>query len=408
MSRRHLLPALLTASLLAGCTGGGTGRDTGGATGAVPIGDAVVFVVSAPLTSSPWIGAFVQRGAVLAADELNDAGGIDGRPVRIDVLDNAGSPQRAVANARDAVSRGAVALITDGVGAVAVAAVSEPAELPVFVVFEGGDAIVDPEQRPTLFRLAPANAPMSRRLADYVSEQVGSVALLGDTTSYGRDGVTATEQALARNKVTLASRATLPDGGGDVATQVLAARRAGAQALIVWAGAAGVVAVVRAARGAGWDVPVYTGPTGEDPLVRQRLADRPEWLDGLTFVSFRITSETGPEPFEAYRAAYEKKFGVDEVGVQAGGRPVVQPPDWSTYSYDAVKLSAAALRTGAPLLTALDSTVITGANGDERGYGPTDREGVSPDDMYFGRFDGFRFAPVQDDILSVDLPPVPQ
>ena len=27
-----------------------------------------------------------------------------------------------------------------------------------------------------------------------------------------------------------------------------------------------------------------------------------------------------------------------------------------------------------------------GQKGDERGYGPTDREGVSPDDMYFGRF----------------------
>ena len=87
---------------------------------------------------------------------------------------------------------------------------------------------------------------------------------------------------------------------------------------------------------------------------------------------------------------------------------VVQPPDWSTYSYDAVKLVAAALETGQPLMTALDGTVITGANGDERGYGPTDREGVSPDDMYFGRFEDMRFAPVEDDILSENLPVVPQ
>ena len=189
---------------------------------------------------------------------------------------------------------------------------------------------------------------------------------------------------------------------------MLAARRSGAQALIVWARASGVAAVVRAARSAGWDMPIFTGPTGQDPLVRQRLADRPEWLDGLTFVSFRITSEVGPEPFAAYRAAYEKQFGVDQVGVQAGGRPVLMPPDWSTYAYDAVKLTAAAMAAGGPLLTALDSTVITGANGDERGYGPTDREGVSPDDMYFGRFQDMRFAPVPDDLLSEDLPAVAQ
>ena len=368
-------------------------------------GDEALFVVSAPLTGEPWVGRSVERGAQLAAAELNEDGGIDGRRVRIEVLDNAGSPQRAVANARTAVSRGALALVTDGVGALAVAEVSEPADLPVFVVFEGGASIVDPQERPTVFRLAPANAPMSRRLADYVSEKASRVGLLADGSSYGTEGVQATRTALSRNEITVSSDAAI---GEDVAAQVLQARRGGAEALVVWARASGVAAVVRAARSTGWDVPVFTGPTGEDPLVRQRLADRPEWLDGLTFVSFRITSEVGPEPFAAYRAAYEQEFGVEQVGVQAGGRPVVMPPDWSTYAYDAVKLTAAAVLAGGPLLTALDGTVITGANGDERGFGPTDREGVSPDDMYFGRFQDLRFAPVEDDLLSTGLPAVPQ
>ena len=368
-------------------------------------GDEALFVVSAPLTGEPWVGRSVERGAQLAAAELNEDGGIGGRRVRIEVLDNAGSPQRAVANARRAVSRGALALVTDGVGALAVAEVSEPADLPVFVVFEGGASIVDPQERPTVFRLAPANAPMSRRLADYVSEKASRVGLLADGSSYGTEGVQATRTALSRNEITVSSDAAI---GEDVAAQVLQARRGGAEALVVWARASGVAAVVRAARSTGWDVPVFTGPTGEDPLVRQRLADRPEWLDGLTFVSFRITSEVGPEPFAAYRAAYEQEFGVEQVGVEAGGRPVVMPPDWSTYAYDAVKLTAAAVLAGGPLLTALDGTVITGANGDERGFGPTDREGVSPDDMYFGRFQDLRFAPVEDDLLSTGLPAVPQ
>lgn len=370
-------------------------------------GDDLLVVVSAPLTASPWVGEFVQRGAELAAAELNEGGGVDGRKVVLEVLDHAGSPQRAVANARTAVDRGAAALITDGTGAVAVAEVTDPVPLPVFVVFEGGASIVDPEERPTLFRLAPANGPMSRRLADYVSEKAERIALLSDTSSYGREGADATRAALGRNEVELVADVALPEGG-DVAAQVLQARRAGAELLVVWARATGVAAVLRAARAAGWDVPVYTGPTGEDPLVRQRLADRPEWVDGLTFVSFRITSEVGPEPFAAFREAYEERFGAEEVGVEAGGRPVVQPPDWSTYSYDAVKLLAAAVEAGGPLMEALHSTVITGANGDERGFGPTDREGVSPDDMYVGRFADMRFSPVDDDILSTNLPDVPQ
>lgn len=396
MRRRAAALTLALVALLPACSPGGSTEDD------------LLVVVSAPLTDSPWIGEFVQRGAQLAAAELNDAGGVDGREVTVEVLDNGGSPQRAVANARDAVARGATALITDGTGAVAVSEVTDPVSLPVFVVFEGGESIVDPAERPTLFRLAPANAPMSRRLADYVSEKGERVALLSDTSSYGREGAEATRGNLARNEVELVADLTLPEGGGDVAAQVLQARRAEADLLVVWARATGVAAVVRAARGAGWDVPVYTGPTGEDPLVRQRLADRPDWLDGLTFVSFRITSEVGPEPFAAYRQAYEEEFGAEQVGVEADGRPVVQPPDWSTYSYDAVKLVAAAVEAGGPLLDALNSTVITGANGDERGFGPSDREGVSPDDMYFGRFQDMRFSPVEDDILSTNLPDVPQ
>jgi ABC-type branched-subunit amino acid transport system substrate-binding protein len=400
MRRGLALPVLLAlvATTLTACSGGG----------AAPAKGTALVVVSAPLTAEPWVGRFVERGARLAARQLAPR-----QRIEVLVLDNGGSPQRAVANARTAVAKGAAALVTDGVGAVAVAEVTDPVSLPVFVVFEGGRSLIDPTRRPTLFRLAPADKPMATRLSDYLAGKAKAVALLADDSSFGREGADQSRVALARNELRLVSDATVPQGTGDVAAQVLAARRAGAQVLVVWAKATGVAAVVRAARSSGWSVPIYTGPTGEDPLVRQRLADHPDWLDGLTFVSFRITSETGPEPFAAYRKAYEQAYGVDEVGVTAGGRAVLMPPDWSTYSYDAVTLVAAALtasggRTGAPLLAALERTVITGANGDERGFGPDDREGVSPDDMYFGRFRDLRFAPVTDDILSTHLPPVSQ
>jgi ABC-type branched-subunit amino acid transport system substrate-binding protein len=386
------------------CTSGGGSPATKGE---------VLVVVSAPLTAQPWIGRFAERGAQLAADQLNRSGGAAGRKVLVSVLDNGGSPQRAVANARTAVAKGAVALITDGVGAQAVAAVTDPVSLPVFIVFEGGASLVDAKTRPTLFRMAPANKPMATRLSDYLSERTKVVGLLSDDSTYGREGAAQSRLAFKRNEITVASDETVPEGASDVASQVLAARRAGAKVLVVWARATGVAAVVRAARVGGWSVPVYSGPTGEDPLVRQRLADHPEWVEGLTFVSFRITSETGPAPFAAYRKTYEAKFGIDEVGVRAGGKPVVMPPDWSTYSYDAVNLVALALKnsggkSGAALMDALQRTVSTGANGDERGFGPEDREGVSPDDMYFGRFHGMRFVPVTDDILSTNLPTVAQ
>ena len=395
--------ALALLGLVAGCASGGphTARRAG-----------PLVVVSAPLSAQPWVGQSIERGARLAVEQVNAARGT-GPAVTLEVLDNAASPARALANARRAVGEGAAALITDGTGALAVAAVSDPASLPVFVVYDGGASFIDPKAHPTLFRLAPANRAMSTRLVDYLSARAHAVALLSDDSAYGSDGVTTIRAALAHNGIRVASDLVVPAGGGDVSPQVQRARASGADTVLVWAQARNVGAIIRTIRAGGWAAPVYTGPPGEDPQVRQQLADHPQWLDGTTFVSFRITSEQGPAPFAAFRAAYEARFGPDRVGVSADGRPVIQPPDWATYPYDAVHLVAAALakdgtRTGAPLIAALESTVIAGANGDERGYGPDDREGVSQSDMYFGRFRHLRFAPVTDDLLSTNLPAVPQ
>jgi ABC-type branched-subunit amino acid transport system substrate-binding protein len=392
----------LACLALAACSGGSSPGST----------DEALVVVSAPLTAQPWIGTFLERGAQLAAQQV---AGEKGTTVRVEVLDNGGSAQTAAANARKAVAEGAVALITDGVGAEAIAAVTDPAKLPVFVAFEGGASFIDAKKHPSLFRMAPANDAMCRRLADYLAdtEPGKPFALLSDDSSYGREGLANVKADLLHDQVRVVSEQAVPEGAADVSAQVLAARRSGAKVLVVWARATTVASVLRAVRSTGWDVKVVTGPTGEDPLVRQRLADHPTWVDGLVFVSFRITSEVGGAPFAEYRKAYESEYGPDLVGVKAQGKDVVMPPDWSMYSYDAVHLVKAALdRAGstdrAKVFDALLHVTITGANGDERGFGPDDREGVSPDDMYFATFTSMRFHPNHDDKLSTNLPEVPQ
>jgi ABC-type branched-subunit amino acid transport system substrate-binding protein len=406
---RHVAAVVAGGILLAtaGC-GGGSAK----------AGNDVVFVVSAPVSTSPWIARSERNGAELAAAQLNAQGGVEfggaKHHVTITVLDNAGSPQQVAAHARQAVSVHAAALILDGVGAAAAADVTGPAGVPTFVVFDGGASVVDPAKRPNVFRLAPADKFMTLRLADYLAGRHPKVAVIADDTSFGTDGASSLTGAFARDEIPVVSRSVVPASTNDVSGQVLAARAKGATTLVVWASAPVVAAAVSAARSAGWAVPIWAGPSGEDPLVRQRLAAHPDWLTGVGFVSFRITAEVGPAPFAAYRKAYVAKFGEDRVGVsQPDGKQVVQPPDWSMFSFDTVKLVAAALTkagtTGAKLTSVLaGNEVITGANGDERGYGESSREGVSPDDMYFAVFHGFVFAPVTDDLLSQNLPAVPQ
>jgi ABC-type branched-subunit amino acid transport system substrate-binding protein len=390
----------------AACTSSGSGA-----------GGTVAVVVSAPMSTEPWIGTFIERGARLAIDDLNAAGGIQTasgkRKLRLVVLDHGGSPAKAAANARRAVAEGAALLLTDGTAAASVAAVTDPAHLPVFLCFEGGDELVDPERWPTLFRMAPANAPMVRRLADYIANDKPKVAIISDDSMYGEQGRSALLRAFEIDEVDVVSDQRIQAKAADVSAQVLAARKSGADTLVVWASAADVAAALQATHVAEWDVRIFSGPTGEDPLVRQRLADHPDWMNALTFVSFRMTAEMGPEPFNAFRAHYEAVMGADKVGVSQDGRPVIQPPDWAMYPFDSINLVAAALQEnggqrGAALIDALHQVSIVGANGDGRSYMPNYHEGVAPIDMYFARFSGFVFEPVTDDPLSDELPIVNQ
>ena len=236
---------------------------------------------------------------------------------------------------------------------------------------------------------------MTRRLADYIANGKPKVAMLTDDSGYGEQGRKALRESFTVDEVEVVSDQVIPRRARDLAPQILAARQAGADRLVVWASAADVAAALEAVHRANWDVEVLSGQTGEDPLIRQRLVANPEALARLKFVSSRITAEVGPEPFNAFRKRYEDALGADKVGVQQDGRDVIQPPDWAMYPYDALKLVENALSSsraiGAPLLNQLNGGAqIVGANGDSRAYNADYHEGVSPADMYFARFDGLR------------------
>jgi hypothetical protein len=161
-------------------------------------------------------------------------------------------------------------------------------------------------------------------------------------------------------------------------------------------------------------VPIYAPPAAEDPLVRQELASQPQWLDGLTFVSGRLTAEGGVGPFYRFQTDYENLFGAQKVGVKTpDGRAVIQPPEFAMYAFDFVNVLATALdaaRTtdGAKVLAALNQVSAKGANGDNRGFNEASHEGVVDDDVYFARFAGMVSRPVPDDALSRTLPPIVQ
>ena len=374
-------------------------------------------VVSAPVSTRPWIARSIERGAQLAVDEINEDGGVrlkgGARKLKLVVLDNGSSPATALANAREAVERNAAALLTDGTGAVSVASVTDRAKLPVFVLFEGGARLIDPAAHPSLFRLAPADAIMTRRLADYIANSAPKVALLTDDSGYGEQGRAALRDAFRVDHVQVGL------GPGDPGERA-GPRTAGARRPPRGRRPPDRVGergrCRRRARGRGprrLERPGHLRRDGRGPADPSAARSAPGLAALAALRPAADPRRNGPKPFNAFGARYESALGKDKVGVKQDGRDVIQPPDWAMYPYDALLLVREAIdesgALGAPLLQTInDGARITGANGDQRAYNASYHEGVSPSDMYFARFRGFVFEPVKDDPLSGTLPIVDQ
>jgi ABC-type branched-subunit amino acid transport system substrate-binding protein len=398
---------VLAVLALAGC--GGSSSDTQRTS--LPV------VVNAPFSRTPYLGRTIENGVRLAEREVNANGirlGDKTYELRVSTMDTALSPARAVGNMRRAVGQHAVAVVDEGTGIGASWRIAAAAGIPIGIVFQGGSGLVDPATRPNVFRIAPTDHGLAFRLAEYLVPKGLKIGLLHDDSDYGTAGGRALATAFSRNSSSVAIEETLPADALDLAPQVLRARRAGANALLVWGRPSTIAAAITAARSAGWDVPFYTPPTGNDPFVRQQLADHPSWVDGLTFAGGRLTAEVGSGPFQTFAQKYESAFGLDRVGVKTrAGAPVVVPPETAMYAYDFVNLLAAALlRAGSTdprkVTSALNEVSVEGANGDQRGFNKLNHDGVIDDDIYFARFHDMTYAPVKDDPLSATLPTLPQ
>ncbi len=404
---RRLLFVVALCAVVAGCSDDKSADSTKTKT--------VTIAVNAPFSRTPYVGQTIADGAELAASKAGvEVDGVKYR-FRIKRYDTGLSPSTAVRNVRKAIADGAVAIVDEGTGVDASWQIARDKDIPLAVTYQGGEGLIDAAKRPNVFRIAPTDHGMSYRFAEYLIPKKLKVALITDDSSYGQEGAKALDEAFAENADSVAAKLTVPAAAPDLSPQVLRARRAGATALLVWAQPTTIAGVLSAARSSGWKVPVYTSPTGEDPLVRQQLANHPDWVDGLTFASGRPTAEVGAGPFLSFQRDLENRFGVQLIGVKTpDGAQVVQPPDYAMYSYDFVNVLAAAIqRSGGvadkkKILAALNQVTVAGANGDQRGFNERNHEGVVDDDVYFAKFDGMTYRPVKDDPLSATLVPIEQ
>jgi branched-chain amino acid transport system substrate-binding protein len=121
---------------------------------------------------TPW-GVQVRDGMALAAQEINEAGGVNGRMIEIITQDSENNAEIGVDRFERLVEEGVVAvggIISSAVGA-PVGAAAEQDQVPVFLVKSGTEAALTRDSRYTFRTCLPAAPMVAAPVLQYAQEQ---------------------------------------------------------------------------------------------------------------------------------------------------------------------------------------------------------------------------------------------
>lgn len=197
----------------------------------------VYLGMDTPLTGPQAIVGQGDREAILALVRYwNRRGGIKGRRLVVDVLDNGSNPSQAVQNVRRFTSDSKyVGILGSGnaAAAVATAPLATEARIPFLALSPPTPLIAPP--RPYVFVTLPTSRLYGYSMARYLrSLRVRRIALIGDNGGFGRDGV-AQVQALAKaHGFTVTDSIIFSPTSTSFAAELTKVRNSDAQALWMW------------------------------------------------------------------------------------------------------------------------------------------------------------------------------
>src|SRR5271170_5430823 len=257
-------------------------------------------------SSSTGIG--INRGTQLAVQEINAAGGIDGRQLELITRDTQSDPTKAVNGAAELTHGQKVSAVFGPVNSGESLAVvpllaraNTPQIHPCWV-----DTLTDPKKYPMCFRNAPTNQQIGGAANRYVVEVLKrkKVAVISDTTGYGTASVNAYGPMLKEQGAEVVYQGNVDAANPDLKAELLRMQSAGAEAIMPWSVNAGFLSRIINTRGQmGWDVPI-AGQTTLGSGQTRALLEKPEYWNKVYQNNFRSCSYDASGALSARTAAF--------------------------------------------------------------------------------------------------------
>lgn len=293
-----------------------------------------IFSVTGP---SSFLGDPEKKSMEMAIDEINAAGGIDGRKLEAVIYDSEGEPTKAVLAANRLISRDRVLAV---VGTsltpttLAVIPVMERNRVPL-VSCAAGIAITEPV-KPWVFKTAQSDALAVGAIYEHMNEEgIEKIGILTVENAFGESGKHQLETKAAQYGIQIVFASSFGARDTDMTAQLTRIRGANPDAIVCWGTNPGPAVVARNLQQLNIDVPLYQSHGVASPRFIELAGDSAEGIylpTGKILVAEQLPQEDPQkEVLTRYIESFENRFQMPVSGF--GG-----------YAYDAVYLLAEALR----------------------------------------------------------------
>ncbi|TDR85159.1 ABC transporter substrate-binding protein [Enterovirga rhinocerotis] len=234
------------------------------------------------------------QGVQFAVDEINKAGGINGRKIELLTRDTAGEPTKAVNLAQQLVFSDKVHVVIGPVNSgesLATVPILAKAGIPNIVIgaLEG---LIDEKKFPYAFRAINTNTQWIAGANNYALDVLKKkkVAVIGDTSGYGTASAKTATELLEKAGIKPVYSVLIDPNKTDVSDEMNKAKTAGADVVMPWTAATGLMARILNTRGnMGWDVPVVGHPAVM-ALPIKALLNKPEYWENTFAAGYQSTT----------------------------------------------------------------------------------------------------------------------
>lgn len=312
-------------------------------------------------------------GAMLAVEQVNAAGGINGRKVQFINVNSESDNTKTVSGAKRLIDQEKVVAIVGPMSSgssFAVVDTIEKAKVPMIANGASRGIVLPPEQKKFSF-LAPLTdvVVQTAMLKDMQAKGIKKIAILNSDVAFGTSGRDSLEKLAGEYGVQIVGKETFGNSDTDISPQLTKIRGSDAQATVVWATGPGLAISTKNHRALGIKTPLYLAHSANDFNYLRLAGDSANGVllpSSKLYVTSSLPATDPQKPVvERFVRDFEKKYGK-------------LPATFAGNGYDAAMLLMEAIRKAGTEPVAVRDAI----EGTKNHVGVTALYAYAPDDHF--------------------------